>query len=322
MAKDNGRVECSEYVTLEELYVHSPKSFKTKYLKGYIKTFNIPEEDVACFKGGRLGVSLTWLKANLSTFKTQLTRITDDIDHEQLDYFEVQKTLEKYNLKVFNPMNLKMNSTTVKYFLKNGKRTPYFTRKGLVKITIHFDDTPEPLLWDWIFDLMHGDLKHKVGELENVKEMVKRSHPPVVRRVDNKMVLVDHIYDLQADDRVIDFQRVASLKKDLDNARAYTCPLFDRMRLTFEAAVEQYEQKYKELVKDKVISHLKQELEKEKSLKDQAVTLTQSFIPKMYDGMLPPTLQTTTLRSISPIASPIALRTTTPTSASLRPSKM
>lgn len=129
-----------DYITLSELYIYDSKLFKTKNLKSFLKNFKIQESDTVKLKGNKIGIKKTWIKKNIPSFNLKLEEIKE---RESINFFEVVLTLEKYKCKTFNPINLNLDSTTVKYFLKEEKRTPYFTRKGLIKIMVHYNDLPD-----------------------------------------------------------------------------------------------------------------------------------------------------------------------------------
>lgn len=290
-----------DFVSLEELYVHAPGDFVTRNIRGFAAVKRIPEEHLTTLKGKRLAVSTCWLKRNMPDFKIDLEDASDGASKD--GFFKVQQTLEKYKVKTFNPMKMRLDASDVKYFDLNGARTPYFTTKGLLKIKVMFNDVSDDL-WRWFVGVFRGEFG-QVDNLENVKEMVKIKHAPLMRKVDGKTVLVDHVYDIQKDDVVVDFKRLANLKHDMfagKDVRCYTCPLFDKLRSTFETIVEHREQQLRDVRQEKEVHHLRQELEREKSLREQAVALTASFVPR----------DTVAIPSCSP----------QPLKASLKPSKI
>ena len=271
-----------DYITLSEIYIYNPKLFKTKNLKSFVRNHKIQENDMVKLKANKIGIKKNWLKKNLPSFNLKLLEYSDSNDS---DFFEVQSTLEKYGCKIFNPIALNLDSTTVQYFNKDGKRTPYFTRKGLIKIMVLFNDVPENI-FNWTYELTNGSMQSQINNLSNVLEMVNLNHVPVVKNINGKMVLSNHIYTIDKGDVVVDFKRIGDLKKESDltcSIDGYKCPLFSQIQTNFQKGLDEAEQnfnlKVKELIQEKVILHLQQELEKEKCLKDQAISLTQSFIP-------------------------------------------
>lgn len=293
----------ADYVTLDEIYVYNPTLFKTKNLKGFLKAHKVQEDDMVKLKANTIGLSKTWIKKNLASFNLKLTELSDK---ESIDFFEVQQTLAKYGVKNFNPINLKVDSTMVKYFLKDGKRTPYFTRKGLIKIMVLFNSLPSNI-FNWIDELINGRLQSQTNNLNNVTEMVTSSHIPFVKNIDGDLVISDHIYNITDDDIIVDFKRAADLKKETNlkqKIEDYKCPIFTQLQLKYKKglkeAQENYNQKLKELTQEKVIQHLQLELEKEKSLKDQAISLTQSFIPNFVNGDVKPSLSPPPKKTLKP----------------------
>ena len=120
-----------DYITLDEIYIHDPKLFKTtKNLKSFVKNHKIQENDMV-LKGAKiLGIKKNWIKKYIPSFNLKLQEFDQGV------FFEVLPTLEKYlpKIKTFNPITFNLDSTTVKYFIIEGKRIPYFTKKGYVKI--------------------------------------------------------------------------------------------------------------------------------------------------------------------------------------------
>lgn len=268
--------EKQDYVSLEELYVHAPNAFKARNLKGFVVANHLAEEDWKILKGKRLVVSAAWVRDRMPDFKLCLEPAPED-NAQDRRFFKVRKVLDDYGVKSFNPMTMRLTSSEIQYFDCDGVRTPYFTVKGLLKVKVSFNDVPNNL-WEWFVELFQGDLTSQIDNLENVKEMVKIKHAPLMRKVGDRTVLIDHVYDIRKDDVVADFKRVAALKRDVvvgKDVQGYTCPLFDKLRSAFEASVEHRDQKMRELKQEKALSHLKQELEREKSLRE----LTTSFAP-------------------------------------------
>jgi hypothetical protein len=275
------KMNTADYVSLNEIYVHDPKLFKSKNLKGFVKTYKIDDKFLVK-RGSVWFVCARWVQSNITSFVTKL----DDVDHaKSKQFFQVQSTLEKYRVKSFNPVNYNMDSTCVKFFMQEGVRTPYFTKKGLLKIMVLFNDVDDKV-FDWLDSLVYGGLKPQLENVGNVLEMVTMDHPPIIKKDNGRVRLSYHAYSVNAEDSVVDFRKVFDVKKEqhLDhNFADYECPVFRQIKLNFEKglleAQNAYEQKIKDLKHEKVVHHLKQELEKEKSLKDQAISLTQSFIP-------------------------------------------
>ena len=270
-----------DYITLIELYIYNPKLFKSKNLKSFIKTYKIDENDITRLKHGKVGIRKKWIKKNIPSFNFKL----DEVSKENFNYFEVFPTLEKYGCKTFNPINLNIDSTMIKFFLKEGKRTPYFTNKGLIKIMILYNSLPDNI-FNWIHELTNGQLQSQIDNLGNISEMINLNHVPVVKNINGDIVLSNHIYNINKDDIIVDFKRVGDLKKEvnlkpvIDN---YKCPLYSQLQTNFQKGLEEAEQNFNHKLtmykQEGIIQHLQQELDKEKSLKDQVLTLTQSFIP-------------------------------------------
>jgi hypothetical protein len=272
-----------DYVTLNEIYIDNPKLFKTKNLKSFIRNHQIQDNDMS-IKGNKiLGIKKTWIKKNIETFNLKL----EDLDDKNGEFFEVIPTLEKYipKTKTFNPIVLNLDSTMVKYFASEGKRVPYFTQKGLIKIKILFNDVQDQS-YEWLSELIDGKLQPHINNLENILEMINLKHTPIVKNINGNMMLSNHIYNIDKDDIILDFKRIGDLKKEVDLKTVvedYKCPLYSQLQASFNKELKEVENnfniKIKELKQEKVIQHLQQELDKEKSLKDQVLSLTQSFNP-------------------------------------------
>src|SRR5574344_1911152 len=126
-----------DYITLNEIYIYNPKLFKVKNLKSFVKNHKIQENDMV-LKGAKiLGIKKNWVKKNIPSFNLKL----EEFNYND-GFFEVIPTLEQYlpKIKTFNPITLNLDSTTVKYFIKEGERTPYFNKKGYMKIKILYND--------------------------------------------------------------------------------------------------------------------------------------------------------------------------------------
>jgi hypothetical protein len=269
-------------ITLNELYIHNPKLFKTKNLKNFIRHHKIQENDIVKLKGNKIAISRNWVKKNIPSFNLKLQELNDV---ESINFFEVIPTLEKYNCKSFNPINLNLDSSLVHYFTKDDKRTPYFTRKGLIKILAHFNALPENI-FIWIHELLNGHLHTQIDNISNMLEMVNMQHTPILKNINGDMVLSNHIYNINKEDIIVDYKRVGDLKKESDLKKVieeYKCPVYSQLQSNFQKGLDEAEQNYnnklKELKQEKVIQHLQSELDKEKSLHHQVLSLTQSFTP-------------------------------------------
>ena len=267
-----------DYVTLAEIYIFDAKLFKNKNLKSFIKYQKIQDNDMVKLKSNKVGIKQTWVKTNLPSFELIL-------DEPQQNFFDVQTILDKYKCKHFNPVHFNLDSTTVKYFFKDGKRTPYFNKKGLIKTMVHFNNISDDI-FDWIHELQDGSLQSQTNNLNNIIEMVNLKHVPVIKSIKGDMVLCDSVYNLSMEDVIIDFKRVGSFKKESDSKSVideYKCPLYAQLQMNYRKGLEEAEKdcnsRVKELKQEKIIQHLQQELDKEKSLKDQMFSLTQSFVP-------------------------------------------
>lgn len=271
-----------DYISLKEIYIYNSKLFKNKNFNNFIRNHKIQENDIVTKKHKILGIKKNWIKKNLPSFDLKLIEYKDiKLTH----FYEVETTLKKYNFKTFNPIILNMDSSMVKYFIKEGKRTPYFTKKGLIKIEV-LSNSIHDNIFNWIYELVNGQLQSQIDNLENIVEMINLKHPPIVKNINGELVLSNHIYDINKEDIIIDFKRINDLKKENNLNRKiedYKCPLYSQLQYIFNKDIEEVKNNFqiqiKELKQEKVIQHLQQELDKEKSLKDQAITLTQSFIP-------------------------------------------
>jgi uncharacterized protein (DUF2249 family) len=273
-----------DYITLNEIYISNPKLFTTKSLKSFIRNHKIQDINMVTKGNKILGIKKSWIKKNIGSFNLKLETLNDK---NSVNFFEVIPTLEKYipKIKTFNPINLNLDSTMVKYFACEGKRIPYFTKKGLIKIKILFNDV-ENQTYEWFSELINGKLQPYINNIENVIEMVNSNHPLIIKNINGNMTLSNHIYNIDNDDIILDFKRLADLKKETNLkivAEDYKCPLYSQLQTNFIKKLKEVETNFniqiKELKQEKVIEHLKQELDKEKSLKDQVLSLTQSFNP-------------------------------------------
>ena len=309
-----------DYVTLNEIYIHDSKLFKTKNLKSFVKNHKISENDMV-MKGSKiLGIKKNWIKKNIPSLNLKL----EEFDNNNY-FFEVLPVLEKYipKIKNFNPTAFNLDTTTIKYFMKDGVRTPYFTRKGYVKIKIFFNDFDNHG-YEWLYELMNGVFQSQISNLDNIKEMVALNHAPIVKVVDGNMMISNHVFDINKDDIVVDFKRVGELKKETNLKQvieAYKCPLYSQLQTTFVKSLKEVEDsfnaKIKELTHERVIQHLQQELDKEKCLKDQVLSLTQSFIPmSVLNGEIKPS------PSMSLCTSPFKSLDKNPSFGKLKPSKI
>jgi len=280
-----------DHITLTEIYVYNPKLFKNKNLRSFIKNHKIQEHDTVKLKTNKIAIKQSWVKKNLPTFNLKLREMNNEVS----GFFEVKSILDKYQCKAFNPTNLNLDSTMVTYFLRDNKRTPYFNHKGLIKVMVHFNDLDENI-FKWIHELSYGSLQSQVDNLHNILEMVHLKHIPIIKNINGRMVLSNQIvYNVTTSDIIADFKRVGDLKKEPNLASVideYKCPVYTQFQNGFRQELEDAENKFnsalKELKQEKVIQHLRQELDKEKSLKDQMFSLTQSFIPMMNDNQLKP----------------------------------
>jgi len=295
-----------DYISLQEIYVYNSTLFKPKSLKSFLKTQPITEDDYIK-KGSKIEIKAAWVKQHIPAFDQTLQTFTN----EKSKVFEVSSII-----KNFNPIQLNMDSSCVKYLSKDGKRTPFFTIKGYIKVMALPDQTLA-----WISELMYGRLQQHLDSLEDVVEMVSAQHVPIVKVINDEWMLSDTSVT-EYSDVVVDFRKVGQLKKEQDkNINAlekYKCPIYKQMKTSFDKRVEEvqiaFKTQLKEMEQKHVIQSLHQELDKEKSLKDQAISLTQSFVPN-FDKRL-----------ISPIDSPPypdGRAVATPNGkGSLRPSKM
>lgn len=309
-----------DYITLNEIYIHDSKLFKTKNLKSFVKNHKISENDMV-MKGAKiLGIKKNWVKKNIPSLNLKL----EEFDNDGF-FFEVLPVLEKYmpKIKIFNPTTFNLDTTTIKYFIKDGVRTPYFTMKGYVKIKIFFNDFDNHG-YEWLYELMNGILQAHIHNLENIKEMVALNHAPIVKVIDGNMTISNHVFDINKDDIVIDFKRIGDLKKETNLKQViedYKCPLYSQLQTNFlkglKEAEDNFNAKIKELTHERVIQHLQQELDKEKCLKDQVLSLTQSFIPMaVLNGEVKPS------PSISVCTSPFKPSDKSASFGKLKPSKI
>lgn len=294
-----------EYITLYELYIHDSSLFKNNNLKGFIKTANIEPCDIIKLKNNKIGIKASWVQQKIPSFninllhydenKHKLKYFKSNIDGNFDAYFDAKKVLEKYGCKTFNPIKFNLNASHIKYFIKDDERKPYFTWKGLFKIKVFYNDLSDEI-FEWIFELEYGVFKPQLNQLYNIKEMVTANHIPVIKIVDNKMIQLKHIYDIDINDIIIDFKKIGTFKKEFnklqnENIESFKCPLYLQIQKNFQSSLKEaeknFEIKLKELNQEKVIQYYKQELQKEKSLKDQMVLLTQSFIPNLNDEIQP-----------------------------------
>lgn len=272
-----------DYITLNEIYIFNPKLFKNKSLKSFVKIHKIHNNDMVTKDNKILGIKKNWVKQNIPYFDHKL----EEYNEKNCDFYEAIPTLRQYlpKLKTFNPIGLNLNSTLVKYFDKEGERTPYFTKKGYMKIKILFNDFDDQG-YLWLYELTSGTLVPQLYNLQNIIEMVNLKHTPVIKNINGQMVLSNHIYNIEKEDIIVDFKRIGDLKKEKNlnyTIEDYKCPLYSQLQINFEKGLKEaetnYENKLKQLSHEKVIQHLQQELNKEKCLKDQVIALTQSFIP-------------------------------------------
>lgn len=280
-----------EYITLTELYIFNQKLFK-KNLRSFLKNFKVSENDMVTIKPGKIGIKKTWVKKNIPSFNLKLEDYSPDSSNY---YFQVKTILGKYNLKNFNPINLNMDSTMVKYFNFEGCRTPFFTKKGLNKIKVLYNDIPDDI-YIWIEELLNGSLKSSLKNLNNVTEMVNLDHIPVFKVIGSDVVQ-SQLYELEDLNNmtIVDFKRLGDLKNEKDLSEAierYKCPGYSFLQNQYIKHLKKVEENFnnsvKELKQEKVIEQLQQQLEKEKCLKDQVLSLTQSFIPNFKEDQQKP----------------------------------
>lgn len=257
-------MENTQYITLTELYIFNPAIFESKYLNNFLRTFKISEDDMVKLKGNQVGIKCDWVRKNIPSFNFNLTIPTDD------RYFEVKTVLEKYNCKSLNPISLRLDSTMVKYFLKESQRTPYFTVKGLIKIMVYYNDLDD-VIFDWIYELNNGDLKPQQNNLNNIIEMVKLNHPPIVKK--NTMEL-SGLCSFETGDTVVDFRRVGDFKKQKPTTLSeYKCPIYSQVESHFQTTLKELQTEFNHKLNIQTLQH---ELEKEKM---KQVQLSQSLTP-------------------------------------------
>jgi hypothetical protein len=282
-----------EYITLHEIYIHDSRLFKNKNFKGFIKAYNVESNNMVKLKNNKIGIKSLWIKEKITSFNIRLQSY-DENKHSS-KFFDTKKILEKYGCKTFNPIKFNLNSSDVKYFSKDDERKPYFTLKGLFKIMIFYNDISNNT-FQWMNELEYGKLKDQKDQLCNVIEMVNCKHAPIIRIVNNEMVNLDHYYNINNDDIIVDFKKIHDFKTefDLKTIHAFKCPLYTQLQNNFKNGLKEaeknYETKLKEVKQENVIQYYQQELKKEKSLKDQMVLLTQSLIPHLNDEILQPSL--------------------------------
>jgi hypothetical protein len=125
--------------------------------------------------------------------------------------------------------------------------------------------------------------------------MVSTPHVPIVKVLNDEWMLSDTSVT-EYSDVIVDFRKVGQLKKEQDkNINAlekYKCPIYKQMKTSFDKRVEEvqiaFKTQLKEIEQKHVIQSLHQELDKEKSLKDQAISLTQSFVPNFDKRLISP----------------------------------
>jgi hypothetical protein len=282
-----------EYITLHEIYIHDSSLFKNKNFKNFIKVYNVESNNMVKLKNNKIGIKSSWIKEKIPSFNIKL-KSYDENKHSS-KFFDTKKILEKYGCKTFNPIKFNLNSSTIQYFLKDDERKPFFTSKGLYKIMVFYNDISDNT-FQWINELEYGKLKDQKNQLCNIIEMVNSKHSPIIRIVNNEMVTLDHFYDINNDDIIIDFKKIYDFKieSDLKSVHSFKCPLYTQLQKNFynglKEAEKNYETKLKDLNQEKVIQYYQQELKKEKSLKDQMTLLTQSLLPHLNDEMLQPSL--------------------------------
>lgn len=287
-----------QYISLTEIYITDRHLFKSKNLKNFLTAHSVPELAVRKIKG-KLHISLEWVKKNLPSFKTSLPDVAVIGSRAGEDeFFEIKSTLAAIGGKYFNPITLNFDSTHIKYFSHSTSRIPYFTKKGLIKVKMflnNYDDS----IFAWIDELERGQLKEDRHNLQNVKEMLLCKFPPVLKNTPKGSVVVssDNVFDVSLDDVIVNFKSIGNLRQELkvstlkgmdQLASKYRCPLYAKLQEEFQAKMKElkikHENQIKDLKQEKIVHTLEQELEKEKSLKIQALTLTQSFVPNDVVG--------------------------------------
>jgi hypothetical protein len=128
--------------------------------------------------------------------------------------------------------------------------------------------------------------------------MVTSNHIPVFKKINNRLVPTQ-LYDVDGlnDLFVVDFKKMGELDelKNIDDFEKYKCPLFSCLQNKYLKDTKDLENRFnstiKEIKQEKIIEHLQTQLENEKCLKDQVLSLTQSFIPCQKEGKIDPTKQ-------------------------------
>jgi hypothetical protein len=152
----------------------------------------------------------------------------------------------------------------------------------------NYDDS----IFAWINELERGQLKEDKHNLHNVKEMLLCKFPPILKNTPKGLGLSDNVFDVSLDDVIVNFRTIGDLHQDMkvstpsgvdQLASKYRCPLYTKLQEEFQVKMKElkikHENQIKDLKQEKIVHTLEQELDKEKSLKIQALALTQSFVP-------------------------------------------
>lgn len=292
-----------EYISLIELYITDRTLFKTKSLKGFLTTHKVPESAVQKIKS-KLHISSAWIKKHLPSFNTSLPESPKSRKSPKSpkspesggvgEFFEINSTLADIGAKRFNPIAFNFDSTHIKYFsnpTEKGSRIPYFTQKGLIKAKMVLNNY-EDCIFAWINELERGQLKEEKHNLHNVQAMLVCKTPPILKKTPNGLDVLDNVFDVGLNDVIVNLKTVGDLRRALKAAKPeevdalvskYRCPVYNKLQEEFQTQLKElrinHENQIKELKQEKIVHSLQQELEKEKSLKIQALSLTQSFIP-------------------------------------------
>lgn len=255
-----------QHVSLAELYVYDSSLFKkSKHLNAFVKLHAVPAEDVVKLNGGKLAVTASWVASNITDFVLSLPRLGTNL-------VEAKTALAAYGCKSFNPHVFNLDSTMIVYLDVEKARVPYLTPRGVAKLALYFNKCDAKIL-DWVVELQSGGLSGFVDRLEAAKCMFGK--PVFARRRGDKFEVCDNIVEMSTQDIVVDRRAISDLREELrldpkrQDVEKHSCKLFTRLQ-TLHA------EQLRELDFKKTVCKLEMELEKEKSLKDQALSLTQS----------------------------------------------
>ncbi|ABF82058.1 hypothetical protein MIV028R [Invertebrate iridescent virus 3] len=280
-----------QYITLVELYIYDCNLFKSKNLKSFYKVHRVPEGDIVPKRrGGQLaGVTKSWVETNLVHFPLWLSE-WDETRWGVLNHYPLESWLEKnVSSKVpVNPVMWNFDSECLVYFFHNGRRTPFLTPKGVVKLQVFYNLMSGKEV-EWFYEISNGFLKPHLHQLSNVRELVRLKHAPVVVGAGGPRLVTEGVYSLRDDDFVVDCSQIAAVKRAIERGeshqslRKYQCPLFVALTDKFQDTVKLVEKKFEvqlnELKAETTIQVLREQLRQEKKLKEQVLSLTQSFIP-------------------------------------------